>query len=379
MHALFNLLAGVNIPTMYAANWHYAREGLQHNLKKVVEFYRTHSMAVESEHFLVRLLQSISIPKGLSLDRYYANVDALSLNLGMALKMTSSISKGHIFNGTFYGPGCTEVLIADNADFDVEAIDKSWRETQAIRVLRHPRSDLGLNLPDGKRTGSEDGIVVVAINIPMLAVQYRAFRLYEDQYSLETGEPGRTIMQFIHMYVLPNMLYSHFDYVMFNRIYNLERGAPLGESSKPHPFYITDFSSKLNAVHATILTNLKAVGQDFTGVLRSIPAVTQNNLDEVMSFPEMAPTRQVVWAMALSRLPAIDLMLDLSKGGNNGGAQNRNQMQLNSLMQAVRAYRTGDYFGSVLPRDALYDVDLEIDAIVDKARELSGTVQATPA
>jgi hypothetical protein len=378
MHGLFNLMPGVNIPTMYAANWHYAREGLRHNLKKVVEFYQSHSMAVESDHFLVRLLQSINTPKALKLDRYYSNVDALSLNLGMALKMTSSISKGHVFKGVFYA-GSTEVLIADNADFDPEAVTREWQHVQAIRVLRHPRSDLGLNLPDGKKSGTEEGIAVIAINIPMLAVQYRAFRLREDAYALETGEPGRTIMQFIHMNVLPNMLYSHFDYVMFNRIYNLERGAPLGESTKPHPFYITDFAQKLNAVQAIILTNLKAVGQDFTGVLRNIPAVTKENLDDALVIPDMAPTRQVIWALALSRFPAIDLMLDLVKGGNQGGAQIRNQQQLNLLMQAIRSYRTASLFSSMLERDDLYDVDEEMDDIVDKIRDTGGTVQATPA
>lgn len=377
MHGLFNLLPGVGIPTMYAANWHYAKEGLRHNLKKVVEFYQSHSMAVESEHFLIRLLQSISTPKALSLDRYYAIVDALSLNLGMALKMTSSISKGHVFPGVFYGPGCTEVLIAENADFNPQEVHANWENAQPIRVLRHPRSDLMLNLPDGKKTGSEEGIAVIAINIPMLAVQYRAFRLQEDAYSARTNEPGRTIQQFVHMHVLPNMLYSHFDYVMLNRIWNLIHGAPMGEG-KPHAFYITDFTQKLNAVHTTILTNLRAVGQDFTGVLRSIPAVTKETLDDALSIPEMAPTRQVVWALALSRFPAIDVMVELTEGGNQGGANIRNQQQLNLLMQAIRQYRTGTYFSSVLTGDALYDVNTEIDDLVEKIRQIGGTVQATP-
>jgi hypothetical protein len=377
MHGLFNLLPGVNLPTMYAANWHYAKEGLKHNLKKVVEFYHTHSMAVESEHFLIRLLQSISTPKALSLDRYYAIVDALSLNLGMALKMTSSISKGHVFSGVFYGPGCTEVLIAENAEFDPVDATRNWEHVQAIRVLRHPRSDLMLNLPDGKKTGSEEGIAVIAINIPMLAVQYRAFRLQEDAYTARTGEPGRTIQQFVHMHVLPNMLYTHLDYVILNRIWNLLHGAPMGEG-KPHSFYITDFNQKLNAVHTTILTNLQAVGQDFTGVLRSIPTVTQDNLDEALAIPEMAPTRQVEWALALSRFPALDVMVDLTEGGNQGGANIRNQQQLNILMQAVRQYRSGAYFSSVLTGDVLYDVNTEIDELVEKIRQRGGTVMATP-
>ena len=377
MHGLFNLLPGVNVPTMYAANWHYARNGLQHNLKKVVEFYKSHSMAVESDHFLIRLLQSIAVAKNIELHRYYDIVDALSLNLGMALKMTSSISKGHVFRGVFYA-GCTEVLIAENADFNVDTANRDWRNVQAVKVLRHPRSDLMLNLPDGKKTGTETGIAVISINIPMLAVQYRAFRLQEDQYALETGEPGRTIQQFIHMYVLPNMLYSHLDYVMFNRIYNLERGETMGEG-KPHSFYITDFTSKLNSVHETILANLQAIGQDFTGILRSIPAVTKESLNDVMVFPDMAPTMQVIWALALSRFPAVDLMVDLAKGGNQAGASTRNQQQMNALMQAVRQYRTGSYFSGVLTGDDLRTVDQEIDSLIDKIRVEGGTVMGTPA
>jgi hypothetical protein len=378
MHGLFNLLPGVNVPTMYAANWHYARDGLRHNLKKVVEFYRYHSMVVESDHFLIRLLQSIAVAKSTELHRYYDIVDSLSLNLGMALKMTSPISKGHVFNGVFYA-GCTEILIAENADFDVEETDDNWENAQAIRVLRHPRSDLGLNLPDGKKTGTEVGVAVIAINIPMLAVQYRAFRLSEDAWSQRTGEPGRTIQQFIHMHVLPNMLYSHLDYVMFNRVYNMERGLPQGESTKAHPFYITDFAAKLNSVHQTILSNLKAVGQDFTGILRSLPAVTKESLNDVMTVPDMAQTMQVVWALALSRFPAISLMVDLSDGGSQPGANVRNQQQLNLLMQSVRQYRVGGYFSHVLSGDALRDVDLEIDRLIEKIRQVGGTVMATPA
>ena len=71
-------------------------------------------MAVESSHFLVRLLQSITVPQSQNIERYYDNVDAISLNVSMALKMTSAISKGEMFDGVFYGKGNPEILIAHN-------------------------------------------------------------------------------------------------------------------------------------------------------------------------------------------------------------------------------------------------------------------------
>jgi hypothetical protein len=132
-------------------------------------------------------------------------------------------------------------------------------------------------------------------------------------------------------------------------------------------------------VQATILTNLQAVGQDFTGILRSIPAVTKESLNDVMTVPDMAQTIQVVWALALSRFPAIQLMVDLSEGGNQAGANVRNQQQLNLLMQAIRMYKTGTYFSSVLQGDDLREVNAEMEAVIEKIQEVGGTSMATPA
>ena len=96
------------------ADWLYIKHGLLRNLSMVIKFYRRNPMAVKSDHFLIRLLQSINVPHSQNIERYYNNVDAVSLNVSMMLKMTSSIFKGQLFNGIFYGPGNDEILIAHN-------------------------------------------------------------------------------------------------------------------------------------------------------------------------------------------------------------------------------------------------------------------------
>jgi hypothetical protein len=363
MYQIFDFDLTASPGKVYAANWNYLHTGLQKNLEQVMRYYRRAPMAVASDHFIIRLLQSSTVGKSMPIERYYDNVDGLfSLNLSMALKMTSSLSSGHPFKGTFYGPGCDEILIAHTADFDPFEAEKHWEHLRPVRVLRHPRSDLELLLPDGTKTGAEEGVAVIAINVPMLLVQYRSFWQREQYLSQLYDESPRSINQFVHMYVLPNMLPSHLDYVLFNRINNLAKGAPMGGPLKKHPFYVTDFSQKLNATQSTLLNNLHRVTKSFGETLFNIPAVDQPNMQGVMSVPQMAATRQVVWALGLARFPAIDF---LTRTGINSGMA-KNGQEINRLRQTIRMYQNSNLFRNLLPAELYSDVELELDGIASR-------------
>lgn len=363
MYQIFDFDLTASPGKVYAANWTYLRAGLQKNLESVMRYYRRSPMAVPSDHFIIRLLQSSTVGKNMPIERYYDNVDGLfSLNLAMALKMTSSISAGHFFSGTFYGPGCDEVLIAHTADFDIYEAEKHWENLRPVRVLRHPRSDLELLLPDGTKTGVEEGIAVIAINVPMLLVQYRCFWLREQYLADMYDESPRSVNEFVHMYVLPNMLPSHLDYVLFNRINNLAKGAPMGAPRKKHPFYVTDYSQKLNATQAMLLDNLAKVTKSFGETLFNIPAVDQDTMQGVMSVPQMAPTRQVIWALGLARFPAIDF---LTRTGLDAGHA-KNGQEINRLRQTIRMYESSALLHNQLPTSVKDEVGLEIQSIADR-------------
>lgn len=366
MHTLFNLAPSLAAPVMYAPQWNYIRSGMKQNLDRVIRYYRQNAMAVPSQHLIVRLLSSLSvIPVSHNLERYFDNVDAVSLNQSMALKMTSSIFKGSLFKGVFYAD-CPEIIIAHDTDFDVQRADKEWENVCPVRVLRHPWSDLKLALPDGKykpdATWGVGEVAVIAVNIPMLAVQYRAWQRREWEYSALMGDSPRSIMQFVHMYVLPNMLFSQTDYAIFNRLYNGVRDMPAPETnSRAHSFYITDFGDRVDTSQDAVLANLAKVGRSFTGILRNIPAATKTDMDEVMTLPEVAPTRQVEWALAMARLPAVRLMLMLSKWS----PKFRNQQELNKLRQSIRSFQSNNVMKSMLPADMAREVDGLIQSMLD--------------
>lgn len=360
MYNLFNLMSTAAFGSHAYPEWRYVRDGLKRNLGTVIRFYRKNPMAVQSSHFLVRLLQSITVPHSHNLERYYDNVDALALHVSMALKMTSSIAQGRIFDGIFYGQGNPEIIMAHNESFDIFEAHRNWQNVCPVRVLRHAKSDLGLNLPDGTKSGSESGLAVIAVNIPMLAIQYRAFRLNEQMLVEGRDESQRSIMQFIHMYVLPNMLFSHLDMAIFNRLDNRRRGLPLGETRKEHSFFLPDLHVKADKAQTEILHNLRGRGKDFTEILRNVPLVTKDNLEQAFGLPEIAPTQQALWALVIARLPAVAFLFQILEEGP--GSNNRHQV--NRVLKEVLRWRTNNLMKKALPLEYYYEVQDEIDQVV---------------
>ncbi len=367
MYSLFNSMPETLSAVMKVPAWDQLHDGLKRNLNTVIRYYRDHSMAVESDHFLVRLLQSIAIPMSQNTERYVDNVQSVALNLSMALKMTSSIYRGQIFKGTFYGPGCDEILIADNDYFDADLASKNWQNQVPVYILRHPITDLGLKLPDGRDNTTDFGLVVVVINIPLLAIMYRGFRQAEAYREEALQENQRSLMQFVHMYVLPNMMASHLDHVLFNRLHAHSVGSPIGEARRPHSFPLVDWSHKLDAAQDLMLEIVENHKRDFRSIMHEIPLITKANLGELMRLPDLAPTQQVVWGLSISRLPALDFLFRVSQ---NGGST-RNRQEVNYVLRQIKMYKRNSMMKALSP-DALADVMFEINQIESQAVDANG-------
>ena len=218
MYKLFNVASNVEAQIHTPPVWNNIKKLLNHNLDRVIRYYRQSPMAVKSSHLLVRLLHSIAVPKSQHIIRYYSNVSDIALEVAMSMGITSSLYKGRVFNGIFYGEGSQEIIIAHDTPFDYLDIEDNWENLEPIKVVRHSRSDLGMNIPDGTVTGNNDGVAVIMINVVMLALQYRAFREQEARFRLMNGINERSIYQFVHMYPLTNMIRSQTDCALFNRL-----------------------------------------------------------------------------------------------------------------------------------------------------------------
>ena len=361
MHSLFSQAQAGASGIVHIPEWQYIKSGLIRNLNIVLDYYRKNPIAVHSEHFLVNLIQSITIPQTQNLERYYPNVDDMSLDLSMALKMTSSIYQGKIFDGIFYGKGNDEILIAHNESFNPFKANKNWKNLAPVKFLRHYKSDFSFDLPNGNKLGSEEGLSVIAINIPMLALQYRAFR-YNELAIEDENESTLSCAHFVHMYVLPNMLWSYIDHAVFNRISNLEFGIPLGEGSHKHPFFLTDYTDKSVYAQNAILNNLKKQSRTFDGYLQNIPTVIKDNACKLMELPDLPLTRQLLWAMVMSRIPELQFLFRISKDSIG----QKNQSEINRITRYVLNYKQDNVFRQNLPLNQFTELMDDLEEMINK-------------
>lgn len=347
MKTLFTLLKS---GTQKFPIWENARRGLSRNTERVLQYYRNNPTIVKSNHFLVKLIQSIAIPHGLNTERYYDNVENISTHLAMAMKMTSSTYKGSLFNSVFY-PGSNEIIISRTNEINLEVAVKNWRQLVPVKVIRHPISDLGLALPDGTQDVSETGLAVIMVDIPLLALQYRAFCQHEE-YTKGSDGAQLTVMQFVRMYVIPNMLVSHVDYVIFNRLDKLSRNEQPAKYIRQHPFVLIDYSQEVDDVLLRAIDLVSNQVNTFSKTIQTVPAVFNENQAYLAFLPEMAQTRQVLWALILAKLPLILFLFNISKGGPS----NVNQDEVNAIVSTIlinnvesvfRVQLTGDLFKEV--------------------------------
>lgn len=349
MYTLFNLDLKIQTPFFRHPDWNYVSDTVSRTLDNFVKYYQDHSFAVKSNHLLVKLLQSIGTGEALGLNDYLNRVDSLASNLSMALKFTSSINKGNVFNNIFFGPNSNEVIISYSTVYDVKQSYYDWKNIRAVNILRHDRTNLALNLLDGK-TNYESEIAVVSIDIPLLALQYRAFR--ENQHYINSGESEESAMQFVAKYVLPNMAYSYLDWAIYNRMDNYLFDKSNETFNAKTPFYQIDYTSKIDKVLLDQLNRFKNTKLRFDAILKMIPVISETSLFEMAKLTQVAPTLQVIWALVLARIKILKFLFTI----NRMAQTNENQAQINKILRQAIYYRSNNTLRYGLPLDIFNEV-----------------------
>jgi hypothetical protein len=357
MYSLFNIDSKLAPPMLRLPEWNSIKDGYRRNLNTLLTYYRNNARAVNSDHLLVQILQSIGIPLSLNLERYFTNVERLALTLAGPFGLTSSINSGKVFDGIFYGKGNREILIVSDESFNVEKAHLNWQGLSPVRAIRHPFTDLSLNIADGKRKSVESGVSVISINITMLAIQYRAFVLSQR---VTNSEAALNVMQFIYMYVLPNMLLTHLDQALFNRFDHLWQGLPVERTSGRHPVATIDYEKRVISFHMRLMQEHRAANYNFRDTLAMIPAVSSMTMSDAMRMPDVVPTRQVLWALVLARLNVLLFVIKTQKYG----PRQTNQGEVDVIGSTLINLRRQHVFESVLPRELYDDTIADIDNII---------------
>lgn len=352
MYELYNGEVEFQASTIKQGNFNYVRKIYDREIKKITNYYSTKPFVVRSNHILCRLLTIGAIPIHYDIDRYMEVAYARSPYLAKAFNFTSSINYGKIFNGHFYGLGNQEIILYNESYFNPYEALENWRELSPVTVLDNSLSDLNPCLPNGVRNSTAYGLCVISIDIPMLILQYRGFLMeqYSKQKTNQGGFLGAT--HFVHMYVLPNMMYSHFDCILRNRIIAKFYGEPYSERLVNTVFQFIDASSKLDKIIDEVIHTLKNKNGLFTDYLKIMPSMFKDNQYESIVMPDIARTRQVWWALFLSRLKVTKFLIDI---GDSKGVV-RNRYYIGKMKIDIRRLLEENIFKSVLDDDMAYDV-----------------------
>lgn len=360
MFELFRSIPATDTGKTIPGQWPYLQRGLTNNLHKVQQYYRVYNPTLRAEHFLVRLLQSLAVPQSLPLERYYENVDAIALTHSMRMGMHSSIGEGIVFRGVFYGAGMPELLLASDDPFDFEDVHLNWRTTSAVTVLAHPKSDLGMHLPNGESYSNERGLCVILINITMLAVQYRAFVMEQLK---NPDNSSRTIMQFIAGHVLTNMLRSQLEICLFNRLYKQAYSLDDGSSAplRRHSFGLTNYDTIIDNMLDKVLETIGKSKKEFNAILNNIPSVSCDSMHRALMMPDIAPTRQINYVLVAARLKAMDFLMRISQPETKA----KNQQHLNQMQRAFSTSGAVQLFRTRFPADVQRELNSYLETYKD--------------
>lgn len=336
----------------------YIERVLSRELARAKEYYSTRIFRVKSNHLLARIINTISssyeYDYGLFFDITQERASALSRHF----ELTSPVSTGKIHNGVFFGEGNSELLLSISEDVDIEKAVKNWRDITAVKVIDSGTTAINMVPPDGIRSSSGEGFYVVSIDMALLSLQYRAFQ--EHNMALEI-DARIGLGHFIHRYVLTNMLESLVNTTLCTRVWAKLTDVPYNTSVRDMPTPVADISRNLDKALDVLIDRLSKSKMHYQTILSHLPAIGSDNAYHALQLPDIVPTRQVWWALLLSRLRIVDMLTLINTEMNT----RYNKGYIEEMYIDYKRLSNDKAMKSALPTNMLEDVNFKINRILE--------------
>lgn len=290
-------------------------------LDKLTEYVTARQLFLPNNHVVIRLLKSINVSMKTDIYDYVYKVEDSVRTITHGLDFTNSTNRGKVHRpGQFINPNVGEIIISNTETFDVDFAIKNWQKLTPLKFLDHPCSDISYGLPNGNYTlDNEEGLAVVLINIPMLALQYRCWLSECLKKNTDHVPP---LASFVMAYPIMNMAKSHADIAMFNRLYNEVHQYKNTGFVRRNAIALVDYSSSIDGVLKEYKDILIRTPLDFQTILDNIPSLYYGNFHNAVRLPKMASTRQLRWALLTSRLKIFHFLLTIDKIHNHFNNRN---------------------------------------------------------
>jgi len=343
--------------------WDYVKRNMILNVIEVLERLHSRPMTTHKAHPLINYLMNIGFSLNTDLDTYMRMTEERSFFLTFTEGFVSSSSYGKVLNGIFYGRGIKELVIVDDSDFDYKKHLKNWKYIAPLQVLLSDVSDFSYLTPDGYDNWElSNNIAVFSLNLKkLLFVYYMWVKENKDKYDAGKDEMLLGTQHLLKMIILPNTLFSQIDMIVWNRLRNYFYGMPMSKPLRRLPFTVKDLTRRVDSSLMHMIKILTRTTYTYETLLNSIPAITQPNMYDFLQMPDLALTRQVNWAFAVSRASVFRFIIEL--GGQADITMNRD-----ILVQArinINLLRTEHILKHKLPDDIYEDIEEDLNFIRD--------------
>lgn len=282
-----------------------AQRGLDKALERVKAKAISAPRRLKDTQPLVKLLDSLPPMNAMNMMRYYDYLEDIETDIAHGQQISTEISTYPPLEGEFYGGNIVDILVATTLtrpQWASNGLLADWSNANAVRVLYHPSSDLNLNLPDGQKQHEEVGYSVIAIDIPLLAIQYRTWAHYENLKPID--QRGST-NQFVYQYVLANMLDHQLSISLMNRYLRHYLGEAQTKSALKPILAIPSFDGSVDKEYPDVVDELIRMNASIDDVLDNVPLRLDQRMRDALPFNRLVSTRQVSWILWLIWLPWI--------------------------------------------------------------------------
>lgn len=308
--------------------------------KYVEDYTRLHSyllsrkFTLPNDHVLVKLMKTVNVSFKRDLYDYVETVRDAVPDLEAMLKLTSPLNFYlPNYKSNFYNNKCTEVLISVREDFDIAMATKHWKNLEPLKVISHPFTDLSYTPLVGKYiSGNASGMVYIFIDIPKLMFQYRMW--VRDR--LMNKQPVEEVSKFLIDYPLFNMMKSHTDVTLFNRIVNILRNQPSEQYNPKISLATVDNTKYADDTAKVFVAQIIKSPIRFDEIIQNMPTVFNKDFINVIRLPDMAKTRQVKTVLVGARLKLFEFLLEVNALQNSS----INRSWLNTINTELRYLNT---------------------------------------
>lgn len=289
----------------------YVMSRMNNELTKVYEYYRENFVICKSEHVLYRLLNEFSNYMHLDKHVLYKQISMRRYQWESAYGFVSAIHNGGMNRkGEMFNMHTQEVwLSVEYPNLDIEKCYNHYQMLKPVRIVSHDFTDTNLPLINGKLNSVSFGYAVTTIDIALLALQFKAW--WDKNRKVIEKNLTLPMTLFINRYVLVNAISTYTDVAIFNRLHKHLKGESIPQSGKHHPFQVYDNNGLLDETLKRLNDTFIKRPADWIHYLSSIPSLEYGSYWRCVTYPDMAPTRQVKWAMVLSKLNTLEYLLDL--------------------------------------------------------------------